>query len=224
MMLFSGTIHPALGSEIAECLGIPVSRSELRRFASGEIYFRAEESVRGADVFVVQSHYEPVNEALMEQLIMIDAMKRASAKRINAVIPFYGYSRQDHKALSREPISAKLVADLLSTAGADRVISVDLHSGQIQGYFDFPFDHLTALPLLADYLRDHLGLEGEGLVVVAPDAGRTKVAERLRKYLDAEMAYIYKRRSRHEAHRIEEMVVEGDVRGQKCLLIDDMID
>ena len=115
MMLFSGTIHPALGSEIAECLGIPVSHSELRRFASGEIYFRAEESVRGADVFVVQSHYEPVNEALMEQLIMIDAMKRASAKRINAVIPFYGYSRQDHKALSREPISAKLVADLIST-------------------------------------------------------------------------------------------------------------
>ena len=158
MMLFSGTIHPALGSEIADNLGIPVSHSELRRFASGEIYFRAEESVRGADVFVVQSHYEPVNEALMEQLIMLDAMKRASAKRINAVIPFYGYSRQDHKALSREPISAKLVADLLSTAGADRVISVDLHSGQIQGYFDFPFDHLTALPILSDYFKDELGL------------------------------------------------------------------
>ena len=134
-----------------------MSHSELRRFASGEIYFRSEESVRGADVFVVQSHYEPVNEALMEQLIMIDAMKRASAKRINAVIPYYGYSRQDHKALSREPISAKLVADLLSTAGADRVISVDLHSGQIQGYFDFPFDHLTALPILSDYFKDELG-------------------------------------------------------------------
>ena len=173
MMLFSGTIHPALGSEIAENLGIPVAQ-RARRFASGEIYFRAEESVRGADVFVVQSHYEPVNEALMEQLIMIDAMKRASAKRINAVIPFYGYSRQDHKALSREPISAKLVADLLSTAGADRVISVDLHSGQIQGYFDFPFDHLTALPILSDYFKDELGLAGDDLVVVAPDAGRSR--------------------------------------------------
>src|SRR5947207_8453660 len=147
MMLFNGTIHPALGREIADCLGVPVSTAELRRFASGEIYFRAEESVRGADVFVVQSHYEPVNEAIMEQLIMIDAMKRASAKRISAVIPYYGYSRQDKKALSREPISAKLVADLLSTAGCDRVVSVDLHSGQIQGYFDFHFDHLTALPL-----------------------------------------------------------------------------
>jgi ribose-phosphate pyrophosphokinase len=213
MMLFSGTIHPALGSEIAECLGIPVSRSELRRFASGEIYFRAEESVRGADVFVVQSHYEPVNEALMEQLIMIDAMKRASAKRINAVIPFYGYSRQDHKALSREPISAKLVADLLSTAGADRVISVDLHSGQIQGYFDFPFDHLTALPILSDYFKDEIGLAGDDLVVVAPDAGRIKTSEKLREYLHADLAFLYKRRSRTEAHKIEEMAI-----------VDDMID
>ncbi len=157
MMLFTGTIHPALAHEIADCLSIPVSPSQLRRFASGEIYFRAEESVRGADVFVVQTHYEPVNEALMEQLIMIDAMKRASAKRITAVIPYYGYSRQDHKALSREPISAKLVADLLSTAGADRVISVDLHSGQIQGYFDYPFDHLTALPILSNHFKDTLG-------------------------------------------------------------------
>ena len=224
MMLFSGTIHPALGSEIAENLGIPVSHSELRRFASGEIYFRAEESVRGADVFVVQSHYEPVNEALMEQLIMIDAMKRASAKRINAVIPFYGYSRQDHKALSREPISAKLVADLLSTAGADRVISVDLHSGQIQGYFDFPFDHLTALPILSDYFKDELGLAGDDLVVVAPDAGRIKTSEKLREYLHADLAFLYKRRSRKEAHKIEEMAVVGEVEGRPCVIVDDMID
>ena len=158
MMLFSGTIHPTLAHEIADNLGIPVSQSELRRFASGEIYFRADESVRGADVFVVQTHYEPVNEAIMEQLIMIDAMKRASAKRITAVVPYFGYSRQDKKALAREPISAKLVADLLTKAGADRVVSVDLHSGQIQGYFDGPFDHLTALPLLSDYLKDELGL------------------------------------------------------------------
>src|SRR2546426_11576972 len=152
MMLFSGTIHPALGREIADNLGIPVSEAEIRRLASSQMYFRAIESVRGADCFVVHSRYEPVNEAIMEQLIMIDAMKRASAKRITAVIPYYGYSRQDHKALSRESISAKLVADLLSAAGADRVVSVDLHSGQIQGFFDFPVDHLTGLPLLTDYI------------------------------------------------------------------------
>ncbi len=224
MMLFSGTAHPDLSQEIAEQLGVELCGAKLSRFASGEIYFRAEESVRGADVFVIQTHADPVNEAIMENLLIVDAMKRASAKRITAVVPYYGYSRQDHKALAREPISAKLLADMLTAAGANRVVSVDLHSGQIQGYFDYPFDHLTALPLLADYLRKDLGLEGDGLVVVAPDAGRTKVAERLRKYLDAEMAYIYKRRSHHEAHTIEEMVVEGDVRGQICLLIDDMID
>jgi ribose-phosphate pyrophosphokinase len=224
MMLFTGTIHPALGHEIADCLGIPVSESELRRFASGEIYFRAEESVRGADVFVVQSHYEPVNEAIMEQLIMIDAMKRASAKRISAVIPYYGYSRQDKKALSREPISAKLVADVLTTAGADRVVSVDLHSGQIQGYFDCPFDHLTALPILSNYLKQDLGLHGEDLVVVAPDAGRIKTAEKLREYLHADLAFLYKRRSRREAHKIEEMAVVGEVEGRPCVLVDDMID
>ena len=212
MMLFTGTIHPALGHEIADCLSIPVSESDLRRFASGEIYFRAKESVRGADVFVVQTHYEPVNEALMEQLIMIDAMKRASAKRITAVIPYYGYSRQDHKALSREPISAKLVADLLSTAGADRVVSVDLHSGQIQGYFDSPFDHLTALPILSNHFSGELGLHGDDLVVVAPDAGRIKTSEKLREYLHADLAFLYKRRSRHEAHKIEEMAVVGEVR------------
>jgi ribose-phosphate pyrophosphokinase len=224
MMLFTGTIHPALGHEIADNLGIPVSHSELRRFASGEIYFRAEESVRGADVFVVQTHYEPVNEALMEQLVILDAMKRASAKRITAVIPYYGYSRQDKKALSREPISAKLVADLLSMAGANRVVSVDLHSGQIQGYFNFPFDHLTALPILSSYLEQDLGLTGDDLVIVAPDAGRIKTAEKLREYLHADLAFLYKRRSRKEAHKIEEMAVVGEVDGRPCVLVDDMID
>src|SRR5437867_3700129 len=224
MMLFSGTVHPALGQEIAENLGIPVSEGQLRRFASGEIYFRAEESVRGADVFVVQTHYEPINEAIMEQLVMLDAMKRASAKRITAVVPYYGYSRQDKKALAREPISAKLVADLLSTAGANRVVSVDLHSGQIQGYFDFPFDHLTALPILSNYLEQDLGLRGEDVVVVAPDAGRIKTAEKLREYLHADLAFLYKRRSRHEAHKIEEMAVVGEVQGRPCVLVDDMID
>jgi ribose-phosphate pyrophosphokinase len=160
----------------------------------------------------------------MEQLIMIDALKRASAKRITAVVPYYGYSRQDKKALAREPISAKLIADCLSVAGADRVVSVDLHSGQIQGYFDFPFDHLTALPLLADYLQDDIGLENGDLVVVAPDAGRVKVAERLREQLHADLAFIYKRRSRKEAHKIERMTVVGEVSGKPCILIDDMID
>jgi ribose-phosphate pyrophosphokinase len=224
MMLFSGTIHPALTNEIADNLGIPVSECEIRRFASGEIYFRSEESVRGADVFVVQTHYEPVNEALMEQLVMLDAMKRASAKRITAVVPYYGYSRQDKKAVSREPISAKLVADLLSMAGANRVVSVDLHSGQIQGYFNFPFDHLTALPILSNYLQSDLGLSGDDLVIVAPDAGRIKTAEKLREYLHADLAFLYKRRSRKEAHKIEEMAVVGEVDGRPCVLVDDMID
>jgi ribose-phosphate pyrophosphokinase len=224
MMLFAGTAHPALAQEIAGHLGVDLSVAELSRFASGEIYFRADESVRGSDVFVVQTHADPVNEAIWEQLVMIDALKRASAKRITAVIPYYGYSRQDKKALSREPISGKLVADCLSVAGADRVVSVDLHSGQIQGFFDVPFDHLTALPLLAGHLQDELQLAGADLVVVAPDAGRVKVAERLREHLDAEMAYIYKRRSRREAHKIDEMVVEGEVKDRTCILIDDMID
>jgi ribose-phosphate pyrophosphokinase len=224
MMLFSGTAHPDLAQEIATHLGVELCPAKISRFASGEIYFRSEESARGADVFVMQTHADPVNEAIVEQLIMLNALKLASAKRITAVIPYYGYSRQDKKALAREPISARLVADCLTAAGADRVVSVDLHSGQIQGFFAFPFDHLTALPMLSDYLRDDIGLQGGDLAVVAPDAGRTRVAERLREHLDAEMAYIYKRRSRREAHRIDEMVVEGDVEGRACILIDDMID
>src|SRR5438309_1007027 len=197
MMLFAGTVHRSLAEEIAEDLGVALSGCEIRRFASSEIYVRPDESVRGADVFVIGTHALPVNESIMEQLILLDAMKRASAKRISAVIPYYGYSRQDKKTLSREPISAKLVADLLATAGTDRVISVDLHSGQIQGFFDFPFDHLTALPLLEDYFKEELGISTEDLVVVAPDTGRVKVAERLAGHLnDADLAFIYKRRSR----------------------------
>ncbi len=225
MMVFSGTTHPTLAQEIAEHLGVDLCDADLTRFASGEIYFRANESVRGADVFVIQSHADPVNESIMEQLVMIDAMKRASAKRITAAIPYYGYSRQDHKGMAREPISAKLIADLLTTAGADRVVSVDLHSGQIQGYFDFPFDHLTALPILSDYLKNELMLHGDDdLVVVAPDAGRIKTAEKLRKHLHADLAFLYKRRSRMEAHKIEEMAVVGEVHGRPCVIIDDMID
>jgi ribose-phosphate pyrophosphokinase len=207
MMLFSGTTHPALSEEIAEHLGIPIAPCVIRRFGSGEIYIRPEDSVRGADVFVIQTHADPVNESIMEQLILIDAMKRASAKRITAVVPYYGYARQDKKVLAREPISAKLVADLLSAAGSD-----------------FPFDHLTALPVLTQYLRDDLGLHDADVVVVAPDAGRIKTAERLREYLDADLAYLYKRRSRFEANKIEEMQVVGEVDGRPCILVDDMID
>ncbi len=224
MMLFSGTTHPALAAEIAGHLGIQLSPCKISRFASGEIYFRSEESVRGADVFVIQTHADPVNESIMEQLVMLDAMKRASAKRITAVIPYYGYSRQDKKGLAREPISAKLVADLVSVAGAQRVVSVDLHSGQTQGYFDFPFDHLTALPILSDFLSGELGLHDENVVVVAPDAGRIRTAERLREHLHADLAFMYKRRSRREAHKIEEMAVVGEVDGRPCILVDDMID
>jgi ribose-phosphate pyrophosphokinase len=224
MLLFSGGTHPELAHEIADHLGIQVAPAVLRRFASSETYFRSEESVRGCDVFVVQTHAEPVNESIMEQLVMIDAMKRASAKRITAVIPYYGYSRQDKKGLAREPISAKLVADTISVAGADRVVSVDLHSGQIQGYFDFPFDHLTALPILSDYISQELGLYDGDLVIVAPDAGRIRTAERLREYLHADLAFLYKRRSRHEANKIEEMAVVGEVDGRPCVLVDDMVD
>jgi ribose-phosphate pyrophosphokinase len=223
MMVFSGRCHPELAEEIGEHLGIRLTTTKISRFSSGEIYVRSAESVRGVDAFVIQTHGTPVNESIMEQLVMIDALKRASAKRITAVIPYYGYSRQDKKSLAREPISAKLIADCLSAAGADRVVSVDLHSGQIQGFFDFPVDHLTALPLLAEYFQQELRVSND-VVVVAPDAGRVKTAERLREQLHADLAYLYKRRSRHEAHKIEEIKLVGEVEGRPCILIDDMID
>jgi ribose-phosphate pyrophosphokinase len=224
MMLFSGTTHPELAQEIADNLGVPISTAKMSRFADGEIYFRSEESVRGVDVFIIQTHADPINESIMEQLVMLDALKRASAKRITAVVPYYGYSRQDKKGLAREPISAKLIADLLTVAGADRVVSVDLHAGQIQGYFDFPFDHLTALPVLTQYLREQVALHDRDVVVVAPDAGRIKTAERLREHLHADLAFLYKRRSKHEPNKIAEMAVVGEVDGRPCVLVDDMID
>lgn len=223
MMVFAGTYHPILAQEIVTHLGIGLCEARISRFSDGEIYFRSNESVRGADVFVIQTHAHPVNDAIMEQLVMVDALKRASAKRITAVIPYYGYSRQDKKGLAREPISAKLVADLLSAAGANRVVSVDLHSQQIQGFFNFPFDHLTALPILSQYLQREVNVPHD-IVVVSPDAGRVKTAERLGKRLHADLVFIYKRRSRHEANKIEEMRVVGDVRGRPCVMIDDMID
>ncbi|HUY62900.1 MAG TPA: ribose-phosphate diphosphokinase [Acidimicrobiales bacterium] len=219
--LVSGRSHPLLAQEIAANLGVDLSEANLREFANGEVHCRYDGSLRGSDVFIIQTHCGPVNDSLMEQLIMIDAAKRASAKRITAVCPYYGYSRQDRKATGREPITAKLVADMLQVAGADRVVSVDLHSGQIQGFFDVPFDHLTAMPVLVD---DLLRNGTENLVVVAPDAGRVKVAERFSQHLGADLAFVHKRRPRGTANQVEALDVVGEVEGRRCVLIDDMID
>lgn len=219
--LFAGRSHPSLAVEIAEHLGTALGATNLREFANGEIHCRFGESIRGADVFIMQTHYGPVNDMIMEQLIMIDAAKRASAKRITAVCPYYGYARQDRKAEGREPITAKLLADMLTVAGADRVVSVDLHTGQIQGFFDQPVDHLTALPLLVDYLHEH---GSSDLVIVSPDAGGMKQAKRFSGHLGAELAFVNKYRPKGEANSVVASNVIGDVRGRLCVLIDDMID
>jgi ribose-phosphate pyrophosphokinase len=219
--LVSGRSHPALAREIAEHLGVQLGEANLREFANGEIHCRYDTSVRGSDVFIVQTHGVAVNDSIVEQLIMIDAAKRASAKRITAVCPYYGYSRQDRKATGREPITAKLVADMLQVAGADRIVSVDLHSGQIQGFFNVPFDHLTAMPVLVKELRR---LPADELVIVAPDAGRVKVAERYSQHLGADLAVVHKRRPRGTANQVEALHVVGEVEGRQCVLVDDMID
>ena len=221
LILVAGRGHPELSAEVAEHLRVPLGDCVLSTFANGEIYCRYGESIRGADVFVFQTHGGAINDMLMEQLIMIDAAKRASAKRITAVCPYYGYSRQDRKSTGREPITAKLVADMLSAAGADRVISVDLHSGQIQGFFDTPFDHLVAGPVLEGYMREHFGNE---VVVVAPDAGRVKVAERYSQHLGFDLALIHKTRPPGTYNEVKARHVVGDVEGRPCVLIDDMID
>src|SRR5271154_2096851 len=220
----SGRSHPDLAAEIAHNLGMELGEANLREFANGEIHCKYEQSVRGCDVFIIQTHCRPVNDSLMEQFIMIDAAKRASAKRITAVCPYYGYSRQDRKSTGREPITAKLVADLLQTAGADRVVSVDLHSGQIQGFFDLPFDHLTAAPVLETYLRERVKADVSDLVVVAPDSGRVKVAERYSQHLGADLALVHKRRPRGRMNEVEVRHVVGEVDGRHCVIIDDMID
>jgi len=219
--LVTGLSHPQLAEEIASCLGVSLSETNIRRFADGEIHCRFDTSMRGADMFIVQTHSGPVNDSIMEQLIMVDAAKRASARRITVVCPYYGYSRQDRKATGREPITAKLVADLFSVAGVDRVVSVDLHSGQIQGFFDVPVDHLTAAPVLLDYLRTH---GAEDLVIIAPDAGRVKVAERYSQLLNKDLAFVHKRRPRGTVNQVEAMDVVGNVSGRPCVIIDDMID
>jgi ribose-phosphate pyrophosphokinase len=219
--LFAGRSNPPLAEAIAAQLGVELGQPNLSEFASGEMYCRFEESIRGSDVFIIQTHSGPVNDSIMEQLIMVDAAKRASAKRITAVCPFYGYGRQDRKASEREPITAKLVADMMTVAGADRMVSVDLHSGQIQGFFDVPVDHLTAMPVLTRWVEKNLGSD---VVIVSPDAGRFKVAERFAQHLDADVGSVAKRRPRGVPNQVEALDVMGDVRGRVCVLVDDMID
>ncbi|MBE7323990.1 ribose-phosphate diphosphokinase [Nocardioides sp. Y6] len=223
LMVFSGRAHPDLATEIGDMLGSGLVPQSAYAFANGELYVRFEESVRGCDAFVIQSHTAPINEWLMEHLIMVDALKRASAKRITVVMPFYGYGRQDKKHRGREPISARLVADLFKTAGADRLITVDLHADQIQGFFDGPVDHLMALPILADYVKEKYG--AKQLAVVSPDAGRIKVAERWSARLGGvPLAFIHKTRRTDRPNEVAANRVVGDVEGRICVLTDDMID
>jgi ribose-phosphate pyrophosphokinase len=221
LMLFTGRAHPELANDIGAAIGVDPVPTQSYEFASGEIFVRFEESVRGCDAFVVQSHAAPINTWLMEQLLMVDALKRASAKRITVVSPFYPYARQDKKHRGREPISARLIADLYKTAGADRLMTVDLHTAQIQGFFDGPVDHLFALPILADYLENRI--EGE-ITVVAPDAGRVRVAERWTDRLGTPLAIIHKRRDPNVPNQIKSSDVVGDVAGRTCIIVDDMID
>jgi ribose-phosphate pyrophosphokinase len=223
LMVFAGRANPDLAMEVADLLGSALVPTSAYDFANGEIYVRYEESVRGSDAFVIQSHTTPINEAIMEQLIMVDALKRASAKRITVVLPFYGYARQDKKHRGREPISARLVADLFKTAGANRLMAVDLHTAQIQGFFDGPVDHLMALPILAQYVAKNYGTEQ--LAVVSPDAGRIKVAEQWSQRLGgAPLAFIHKTRDINRPNETVANRVVGEVRGRVCVLVDDMID
>ena len=222
LVLVSGRAHPALAEQIAEELGSSLLPTDSRTFANGEIYARFDESVRGADVFVIQSHTSPINEWLMEQLIMVDAMKRASAKRITVVAPFYPYARQDKKGRGREPISARLIADLFKTAGADRIMSVDLHAAQIQGFFDGPVDHLFAMPVLLEHFRARL--DPNTLTVVSPDMGRVRVADIWSDKLGAPLAIIHKRRDPLVPNQVSVREIVGDVEGRVCLLVDDLID
>jgi ribose-phosphate pyrophosphokinase len=222
MVLISGRAHPDLATEVASALGVDMVPTTALDFANGEIYVRFGESVRGCDAFVIQSHCAPINQWLMEQLLMVDALKRASAKRITVIAPFYGYARQDKKHRGREPISARLVADLFQTAGAHRLMSVDLHTAQIQGFFDGPVDHLWALPLLADYVRGRV--DRSRLTIVSPDAGRVRVADLWSDRLAAPLAIIHKRRDPTVPNQVRVHEVVGEVAGRTCLLVDDMID
>jgi ribose-phosphate pyrophosphokinase len=222
LLVMGGRAYPELASEIADHLGIELTPTTAYDFANGEIYVRFQESVRGADTFVIQSHAQPINQWIMEQLLMVDALKRASAKRITVVVPFYGYSRQDKKHKGREPISSRLIADLFRAAGADRLISVDLHTAQIQGFFDGPVDHLFALPLLTRYVGNRV--DRARLTVVSPDAGRVRVADMWTDRLGCPLAIVHKRRDPNVANQVKVHEVVGEVEGRVCVLVDDMID
>ena len=223
LMVFTGRAHPALAEEVTSLLGSGLAPQSVYDFANGEIYVRFEESVRGCDAFVLQSHTAPINQWIMEQLIMVDALKRASAKRITVVMPFYPYARQDKKHRGREPISARLIADMFRQAGANRLISVDLHSSQIQGYFDGPVDHLMAMPILADHVTS--AYDAADLTVVSPDAGRIRVAEQWSTRLGgASLAFVHKTRDIHQPNEARVNRVVGDIRDRTCVLVDDMID
>jgi ribose-phosphate pyrophosphokinase len=222
MVVMSGRAHPELAEEVAAELGVELVPTSAYEFANGEIYVRFGESVRGCDAFVIQSHSAPINQWLMEQLIMVDALKRASAKRITVIAPSFPYARQDKKHRGREPISARLVADLFKTAGAHRLMSVDLHTAQIQGFFDGPVDHLWALPLLTEHVRKRV--DRARLTVVSPDAGRVRVADHWSDRLGAPLAIIHKRRDPSVPNQVKVHEVVGDVEGRTCVLVDDMID
>lgn len=222
IMLFTGRAHPTLAQEVADLLELELTPTTAYNFANGEIYVRFDESVRGCDAFVIQSHTAPINDAIMEQLIMVDALKRASAKRITVILPFYGYARQDKKHLGREPISARLMADLFESAGADRLVTVDLHTAQIQGFFDGPVDHLLAMPILTRYVKRKYGKKQ--LAVVSPDAGRIKVAESWANALQAPLAFIHKTRDPNQPNESKANRVVGEVEGRVCVLVDDLID
>jgi ribose-phosphate pyrophosphokinase len=219
LRVFTGSAHPALGEAIARYLGVPLGRAHLARFSDGEVWFQIQDNVRGADVFVVQPTGPPVNENLMELLVMIDAFKRSSATRITAVLPYYGYARQDRKDKPRVPISAKLVADLLSTAGTSRVLTMDLHASQIQGFFDVPVDHLFAAPVIMDHVAK---LKLPRLTVVSPDAGGVERARAYAKRLEATLAIVDKRRESPNVAEVHNVV--GDVEGRTALIVDDMTD
>lgn len=219
LKVFTCNANPKLAKEIADHIGLPLGNAEVVRFSDGEIQIKLNESVRGADVFVIQSTSAPVNQNLMELLIMVDALKRASAKSINVVIPYYGYARQDRKARARDPITAKLVANLMETAGAHRVIAMDLHATQIQGFFDIPVDHLLGVPILAKYFQEK---ELSDIVVVSPDHGGVTRARKLAERLEAPIAIIDKRRP--EPNVAEVMNIVGNIEGKTAILIDDMID
>mgnify|MGYP000178295269 FL=1 len=228
MALYSGRTHPVLAQEVAAHLEVQLGDANIVEFANGELRPRFGESVRGGDVFIMQTHCSTegrsINDSIMEQLIMIDAAYRASAKRVTAVCPFYGYARQDRKSDGREPITARLIADLFKAAGAKRMVSIDLHSGQIQGFFEGPVDHLTAMPVLEKYVRQHARKE---VVIVSPDAGRVKVAERFAQHLadmNADVAFINKRRPKNTTNVAVAKEVIGEVEGRLCILADDMID